>query len=99
MRICDNGGWTDTWFGGPGRVVNIAVYPGVDVSIRATDGPDPVVLDVDTFDDYLSFLERFVDTLAERNQVALKSALAYDRDLCFDEPHEATADLVERSLA
>jgi len=51
VRICDNGGWTDTWFGGPGRVVNIAVTPGVHVSIRATTGPDPVVLDVESFDD------------------------------------------------
>jgi D-glycero-alpha-D-manno-heptose-7-phosphate kinase len=49
VRICDNGGWTDTWFGGPGRVLNIAVIPGVQVSIRATAGPDPVVLDVKTF--------------------------------------------------
>jgi hypothetical protein len=46
---------------------------------------------IDSFDDYLSFLERFVDTLADRNQVALKSALAYDRDLRFDEPDEALA--------
>lgn len=51
VRICDNGGWTDTWFGGPGRVVNIAVNPGVDVSIRATAGPDRVVLDVEAFGD------------------------------------------------
>jgi D-glycero-alpha-D-manno-heptose-7-phosphate kinase len=46
VRICDNGGWTDTWFGGPGRVLNIAVTPGVKVSIDATDGPDSVILDV-----------------------------------------------------
>ncbi|MCU1460277.1 MAG: kinase [Acidimicrobiales bacterium] len=46
VRICDNGGWTDTWFGGPGRVLNIAVAPGVEVSIRMIDGPDPVVLSV-----------------------------------------------------
>ena len=46
VRICDNGGWTDTWFGGPGRVLNIAVTPGVEVSIRATAGPDPVILEV-----------------------------------------------------
>src|SRR5580704_12048710 len=51
VRICDNGGWTDTWFGGPGRVVNIAVTPGVKVSIRATAGPGPVLLDVETVDD------------------------------------------------
>ncbi len=49
VRICDNGGWTDTWFGGPGRVLNIAVAPGVEVSIRTTVGPDPVVLDVANF--------------------------------------------------
>jgi D-glycero-alpha-D-manno-heptose-7-phosphate kinase len=51
VRICDIGGWTDTWFGGPGRVVNIAVTPGVEVSIRATTGPEAVVLDVDAFGD------------------------------------------------
>jgi D-glycero-alpha-D-manno-heptose-7-phosphate kinase len=51
VRICDNGGWTDTWFGGPGRVLNIAVTPGVEVSIRTTAGPGPVVLDVETFGD------------------------------------------------
>jgi D-glycero-alpha-D-manno-heptose-7-phosphate kinase len=51
VRICDNGGWTDTWFGGPGRVVNIAVTPGAEVSICATSGPDPVVLGVETFGD------------------------------------------------
>ena len=29
IRICDLGGWTDTWFAGHGRVLNIAVYPYV----------------------------------------------------------------------
>jgi D-glycero-alpha-D-manno-heptose-7-phosphate kinase len=56
VRICDNGGWTDTWFGGPGRVLNIAVTPRVEVSIRTTGGPDPVVLDVDTFGDRYSIV-------------------------------------------
>ncbi len=51
VRICDIGGWTDTWFGGPGRVLNIAVTPGVEVSIRTTERPEPVVLDVKTFGD------------------------------------------------
>ena len=51
VRICDNGGWTDTWFGGPGRVLNVAVLPGVEVTICATDGPGPVVLDVESFGD------------------------------------------------
>jgi hypothetical protein len=46
---------------------------------------------IETFDDYASFLEHFVETLADRNQLALKNALAYDRDLRFDEPNEALA--------
>lgn len=43
VRICDNGGWTDTWFGGPGRVLNFAVSPRVEVTIRkaADDVPPP----------------------------------------------------------
>jgi hypothetical protein len=48
-------------------------------------------VDPDTFDDYAAFLEQFVDTLGARHHVALKSALAYDRDLHFDEPDEALA--------
>lgn len=33
IRICDNGGWTDTWFAGHGKVFNIGVYPYVEVQI------------------------------------------------------------------
>jgi D-glycero-alpha-D-manno-heptose-7-phosphate kinase len=33
IRVCDNGGWTDTWFAQHGQVFNIAVSPLVQVSI------------------------------------------------------------------
>ena len=33
IRICDNGGWTDTWFARHGRVFNLAVRPVVRVRI------------------------------------------------------------------
>jgi D-glycero-alpha-D-manno-heptose-7-phosphate kinase len=33
IRICDLGGWTDTWFAGHGRVVSIAVAPLAQVDI------------------------------------------------------------------
>jgi D-glycero-alpha-D-manno-heptose-7-phosphate kinase len=56
VRICDNGGWTDTWFGGPGRVLQVAVTPGVEVSIRPAVGPEPVVLDVEAFADSYSIV-------------------------------------------
>jgi D-glycero-alpha-D-manno-heptose-7-phosphate kinase len=40
VRVCDVGGWTDTWFAGHGRVCSIAVRPGVRVEVRpgARDG-------------------------------------------------------------
>jgi D-glycero-alpha-D-manno-heptose-7-phosphate kinase len=33
IRICDLGGWTDTWFAGKGKVLNIAVFPSVEVTV------------------------------------------------------------------
>jgi len=47
VRICDIGGWTDTWFGGPGRVVNLAVRPGLTVSIRSNAGSGAVRLELE----------------------------------------------------
>ena len=34
IRIGDIGGWTDTWFARHGKVLNIAVYPYIEVQIR-----------------------------------------------------------------
>jgi D-glycero-alpha-D-manno-heptose-7-phosphate kinase len=34
VRIADNGGWTDTWFARHGQVLNIAVTPGVDITLE-----------------------------------------------------------------
>jgi len=34
IRICDNGGWTDTWFAKYGKVFNIAVYPYAEVQLN-----------------------------------------------------------------
>ncbi len=34
IRINDIGGWTDTWFSGHGRVLNLAAAPGVETCIR-----------------------------------------------------------------
>jgi D-glycero-alpha-D-manno-heptose-7-phosphate kinase len=51
VRVCDVGGWTDTWFGSPGQVCSIAVSPGVQVLAElvhqrgpAGDGAGPVHL-------------------------------------------------------
>ena len=42
IRICDNGGWTDTWFAERGKIFNIGVYPYAEVQIEVFpyDGRD-----------------------------------------------------------
>ncbi len=40
IRVCDNGGWTDTWFAGHGRIFNIAVYPYAEVQIAVVPRGD-----------------------------------------------------------
>ncbi len=34
IRICDNGGWTDTWFAKYGKIFNIGVYPYAEVQLE-----------------------------------------------------------------
>lgn len=34
IRICDNGGWTDTWFAAHGAIFNIGVYPYAEAQIE-----------------------------------------------------------------
>ncbi len=46
---------------------------------------------LDSFDDYLNMLDVLMDTLAERHEVALKNALAYDRSVNFDDVDEQLA--------
>ncbi len=58
VRVCDNGGWTDTWFARHGQVFNIAVSPHVHVAIHAwqrNERPDRVVIDARNFGDRYSF--------------------------------------------
>lgn len=45
VRICDVGGWTDTWFGSPGQVCSLAAGPGVTVTVTtapAQEGRPPI---------------------------------------------------------
>jgi D-glycero-alpha-D-manno-heptose-7-phosphate kinase len=47
IRICDNGGWTDTWFAQYGKVFNIGVYPYVEVQVEVSlhePGEDRIIL-------------------------------------------------------
>jgi D-glycero-alpha-D-manno-heptose-7-phosphate kinase len=54
IRICDNGGWTDTWFAGHGQVFNIGVYPYAEVQVEVWprgERADQVMLLVENFGD------------------------------------------------
>ena len=56
-RVCDLGGWTDTWFAGHGAVFNIAVYPYVEVQIESgilSGKKKHVTLSVENFGDRYS---------------------------------------------
>ena len=34
IRICDNGGWTDTWFAEYGAIFNIGVLPYAEAQLK-----------------------------------------------------------------
>jgi D-glycero-alpha-D-manno-heptose-7-phosphate kinase len=58
IRICDNGGWTDTWFAGHGRVFNIGVSPFVEVQVAVHPLgalPDRIVIDVENYGEQYQF--------------------------------------------
>ncbi len=89
IRICDNGGWTDTWFAGHGKVFNIAVYPYVEVqvAIHPIDGlPNRIVLDAENYGDRYGFelgslpgrhplLEAAVDAMSVPDEFSLEISI------------------------
>jgi D-glycero-alpha-D-manno-heptose-7-phosphate kinase len=57
IRICDAGGWTDTWFAEHGLVVNVAVEPRAEATVtaRARDAGAAVRLHAADFGDEYEF--------------------------------------------
>lgn len=52
IRICDLGGWTDTWFAERGAVFNIGVYPYAEVQIYVREGGDRrITVNVENYGD------------------------------------------------
>lgn len=54
IRICDNGGWTDTWFAEHGKIFNIGVYPYAEVQIEVhlyDDQTDRIVIHAENYGD------------------------------------------------
>lgn len=61
IRICDNGGWTDTWFAKKGKIFNIGVYPYVEVQVEVfhrDDRPEHVVVFAENYGQRFSVTPR-----------------------------------------
>ncbi len=77
IRICDNGGWTDTWFAGHGQIFNIGVTPYAEVQIEVYPSAEksvPITLYAENYD------ERYAVTPSPGNwgrHPLLEAAIAY----------------------
>jgi D-glycero-alpha-D-manno-heptose-7-phosphate kinase len=91
IRICDNGGWTDTWFAEYGKIFNIGVYPYAEVQIafyNAAEVENRIVINAENYG------ERYVvDPVLHSSQHGwnrhplLEAAIEYMRipdDLAFE---------------
>lgn len=61
IRICDLGGWTDTWFAEHGKILNIGVYPYVEVQIEvypAADRQERIVIFAENYGERYALLEQ-----------------------------------------
>lgn len=86
VRICDIGGWTDTWFAEHGAVFNIAVtpYAEVEITIYKQDTEERVTLHLENYNDTYSInpdnivygkhplIEAAVDSLAIPPDISLE---------------------------
>ena len=86
IRICDNGGWTDTWFAKTGKIFNIGVYPYVEVQVEVfhrDDQPQPVLVFAENYGQRFSVTQRkggwgehpLIEAAIERMQVPSDLAL------------------------
>jgi D-glycero-alpha-D-manno-heptose-7-phosphate kinase len=53
VRICDVGGWTDTWFAGHGAVFNIGVTPNIEIGVTVAnqEKDERVTLHLENYDE------------------------------------------------
>jgi D-glycero-alpha-D-manno-heptose-7-phosphate kinase len=86
IRICDNGGWTDTWFAKHGKIFNIGVYPYAEVQIEVYpyEGQnDRIIIHAENFGEHYV---RDPDKAGWDRHPLLEAAIEYmrlPRDLAF----------------
>jgi D-glycero-alpha-D-manno-heptose-7-phosphate kinase len=77
IRIADNGGWTDTWFAGHGKIFNIGVYPYAEVQVEVFrhDGrQDRVIIQAENYGDRYSVVP---DTMRWNKHPLLEAAIHF----------------------
>jgi D-glycero-alpha-D-manno-heptose-7-phosphate kinase len=77
VRIIDNGGWTDTWFSGHGKIFNIGVYPYAEVQVEVFryDGrQDRVTIQAENYGDRYSVTP---DAMTWNKHPLLEAAIHY----------------------
>jgi D-glycero-alpha-D-manno-heptose-7-phosphate kinase len=79
IRICDNGGWTDTWFAKHGRVFNIGVHPYAEVqlTVRRGHGPGRVTVFAENYGD--RYVVKTPPSAPWEKHPLLEAAIAYMR--------------------
>jgi D-glycero-alpha-D-manno-heptose-7-phosphate kinase len=89
VRIADNGGWTDTWFAGHGRIFNIAVYPYAEVQIQVYPSAarkDRIIINAENFGERYPMGPKSGRTAGDRHPL-LAAAIRFmkvPRDLAFE---------------
>ena len=86
IRICDLGGWTDTWFAEHGRIFNIGVYPYAEVQIAvypAVERSDRIIINAENYGErYTVNTRRRFDSGEWDKHPLLEAAIEY---MCIPE--------------
>jgi len=91
IRICDIGGWTDTWFAKFGQVFSIAVYPYIEVQLQLFDREDNnsrVEINVENYD----------QTYTYSKPIKCKGSFGETLSLRLDEENSGKHPLIEAAI-
>ncbi len=86
IRICDVGGWTDTWFSGFGNIFNIAVYPYVEVQLTVSRGSEgkAIIINLENFNDSYTLNPEHIEYDKHPLIEAAIDIMSIPKDLTFE---------------
>jgi D-glycero-alpha-D-manno-heptose-7-phosphate kinase len=87
IRICDLGGWTDTWFAGTGAVLNVGVYPyaGVQILVSELQADRPrIIIHAENYGDRYEFVRGDMEYDRHPLLEAAIDIVGLPQTLCFE---------------